>query len=216
MNNLRATMGWQQTHKTRHIIHLFCLLLTCFSVTANAQRTKSDSDYEITPYIGYMLASDIGATDGSNISMSDDEHLGMAFSWYDSPNGQGQVLVNYVKHNFDSQIDGTSEELSLLYAHFSGVAHFRQQNYVTTFSLGLGGTFMDSDYKSDLYPSATIAIGTRYEFSPTLAFVTELRTYATLTDEDDDFFCEQSNCAAEFDDTLYIESSISIGLAYTF
>ncbi|REL30355.1 hypothetical protein [Thalassotalea euphylliae] len=216
MNSFSWLPRWQQNDKTSFTARLMCLLLACFSLSANAQRAGDVNGNEITPYVGYMFGSDIGAADGSDIAMSDDAHLGIAFSWQDSPNGQGQVLINYVKHDFDSQIDGTTEDLTLLYAHFSGVAQFRQQNYVTTFSLGLGGTFMDSDYESGLYPSATIAIGTRYEFSPTLAFVTEIRTYATLTDDDDDFFCEQSICAAEFDDTLYIDTSISVGLAFVF
>ncbi|REL25963.1 hypothetical protein DXX93_04890 [Thalassotalea euphylliae] len=195
---------------------MLCFIVVAISINAHAQRIGTINGNEITPYLGYMFGSDIGASDGSDIAMSDDAHLGIAFSWHDSPNGQGQVLINYVKHDFANQLDNSTEDFTLLYAHFSGVALFRQQNYVTTFSLGLGGTYMDSDYESGLYPSATIAIGTRYEFSPTFALVTELRTYATLTDDDDDFFCEGAICAAEFDDTLYIDSSISIGIAFAF
>ncbi|NMP30895.1 hypothetical protein HII17_04900 [Thalassotalea sp. M1531] len=199
---------------------IFALLALCLttSYSANANQVNGDATYEFTPYFGYMFGSDISSTGGDEIELSNDGHFGIAFSWKDSPqgSGQGQVLINYVSHEFDSEIDGSSEDLNILYTHFSGVALFRQQSYVTTFSLGLGGAYLDSDYESGFYPSATVAFGTRYEFSPFFALTTELRAYATLTDEDEDLFCKNDVCAAEFDDALYIDTAVSIGLAFAF
>ena len=163
-----------------------------------------------------MSGSEIEGADGSNVDMSDEAHFGVALSWQDSPNGQGQILINYVGHEFDNTTDGSKEDLNILYAHFSGVAQFRQSAYITTFGIGLGGAYLDSDYNSEIYPSATIAVGTRYEFSPNFSLFTELRGYATLTDEDDNLFCKGDVCAGQFDDAVYIDTSISVGLAFAF
>ena len=64
--------------------------------------------------------------------------------------------------------------------------------------------------------SASVAFGTRYEFSKQVALVTELRAYATLIDEDDAMFCQQELCSANFKDSLWIDSSITVGIAYKF
>jgi len=193
---------------------IITLIFLSFNVSANSNTDLSG--YEFTPFVGYMFSSDIESPEGNELALSDDAHLGFAFSWQDSPQGQGQILVNYVTHEFESGVTGDSEDLKILYSHFSGVALFRQQAYVSTFSFGLGGAYVNSDYESGLYPSATVALGTRYEFSPFFALTTELRAYATLTDEDDDFFCKNDVCVAAFDDALYVDTSIAIGFAFAF
>ncbi|WP_448211360.1 hypothetical protein [Colwellia sp. MEBiC06753] len=190
--------------------------LACASIQANAIQKDNKKGFEITPYLGYMIGSDIAEADGSDIELSKDAHYGLAFSWQDSPSGQGQILVNYVAHDFDSATTQSNEELKVLYAHFSGVAQFRERNYITTFSIGLGGAYMDGGDNTEIYPSATAALGTRYEFSPSFSVFTELRAYATLTDEDDDLFCKNDVCAAQFDNALYFDTSLSVGLAFSF
>ena len=202
--------------KGNSVVRIFLLTAALVGFSTQARQVNGQSGYEFTPYIGYVISSDIGSDNSGDVELSNDAHIGFGLAWQDSPNGQGQILVNYVTHDFDNVIDGSSEDLKLLYAHFNGIAQFRQHNYVTTFSIGLGGTYMDSDYESGLYPSATVAFGTRYEFSPFFALTTELRSYITLTDEDEDFFCKNSVCAAQFDDALYIDNAISIGLAFAF
>ncbi|MFD2164756.1 outer membrane beta-barrel protein [Thalassotalea euphylliae] len=200
--------------KTKTYIGILTLLLGVFSV--HAQDSETPSGYEITPYFGYMFGPEIGDGNGGDIDISDDAHLGLAFSWRDSPNGQGQILINYVSHDFDNPSDGGKEDLNVLYTHFNGVAEFRDGNYVTTFSIGLGGAYIDTDYESEIFPSATLAVGTRYEFTPFFAMFTEIRGYATYTDEDDETFCRDDVCIAEFDDAIYYDTSISVGLAFAF
>lgn len=207
-----------------HPVRYFSLaVLSTFLFTAlftinivKAEETAALKGFEFTPYIGYTFSSDISDLSGEDISLSDDINFGASLSWQDSPNGQGQVLINYVGHDFDNPVDGTTAELNILYTHFSGVALFRQQNYITTVSFGLGGAYMDSDHESGLYPSATAALGTRYELNPQFSLFTELRTYATVTDDDDEFFCKAGACFAEFGDTVYLDTTISVGLAYAF
>ena len=112
---------------------------------------------------------------------------------------------------------GLMNQLDITYAHFNGVALFRQQNYVTTLSLGVGGAYFDAEQGSEeVYPSASISFGTRYEFEDNMALVTELRAYATLIDDEDALFCQQEVCSANFTDSLWIDSSISIGIAIKF
>jgi hypothetical protein len=174
-------------------------------------------EYEVTTFVGKMYSSDVIGVDGTDINVDEGNNFGVAFAWQDSPNGQGQVMLNYVSHDFFSPLAQSNDSLDILYAHFNGVAMFRQAQYVTTMSLGLGGAYFDADNGSEeLYPSASIAFGTRYEFSATMALVTELRAYATLIDEDDQLFCRNDNCTANFDDSLWIDSTISIGLAIKF
>lgn len=174
------------------------------------------TDWEITPYIGYTFSNDIGSPDGGDISVSDDVNIGLALAWQDTPNGQGQILINYVGHEFDSAVDGTSQSFDILYTHFSGVAQFRQNNYITTVSLGAGGAYFDTDQDSSLYPSVTVALGSRYEFSKEFAMFTEIRGYGTLTDNDDDLFCTNDVCVADFDDSVFIDATISFGFAFKF
>lgn len=190
--------------------------LSLFTSFAYGQNGQNQKKFEIAPLFGYMTSSDLEDSAGNDLSMSSVPHFGAALSWQESPNGQGQVLVNYVSHEFDNPNAGNSEDLDILYAHFNGVALFRQSNYVSTFSFGLGGAYMDSAHDSALYPSATLAFGTRYEMQSGFAVFTELRGYATLTDEDDEFFCEDQTCYAEFSNPVYFDASVSVGVAFSF
>jgi len=183
-----------------------CLLLP-LSISAN--------EFEITPFFGQMYGSDLIAIDNeTTISVDSATNYGIAVAWQESPNGQGQILLNVLSHDFTSEFGDDS--LDIIYAHFNGVAQFRQQSYVTTVSLGLGGAYFDAIGGQELYPSATIAFGTRYEFSENLSLITELRGYASLVDEKDNIFCKSENCSAQFDDTLWVDTTISIGFAYKF
>jgi len=195
----------------RSICVLFNICIFTYSLTA------SSADWEITPFVGKIFSSDITNYDGeSSLSLNDSANYGIAVAWQDSPNGQGQILINHASHDFDSALDTQNYSLDVVYAHFNGIAQFRQQGYVTTVSLGLGGAYFDTDFGEELYPSLTIAFGTRYEFSDNLAFVTEVRGYASVVEEDNDLFCDNDICVAQIDDALWIETTISVGLAYRF
>lgn len=184
---------------------------------ALSSSSLSAEEWEVTPFFGQIFGSDLVQTDGqTSLSVDSGTNFGVGIAWQDSPNGQGQVLINYVSHDFNSAIDSNKHSLDILYTHFNGVAQFRQQSYVTTVSLGLGGAYFDSEGGSELYPSASVAFGTRYEFSDNLSFVTELRGNASLVDDDDNLFCRSSVCSAKFDGSLWIDTSISVGIAVKF
>lgn len=184
---------------------IICILFSSNSVMAN--------QFEISAMLGQMYSSDLVASDNSNINVESGSNIAVGIAWQESVNGQGQVLLNRVSHDFIGQ-NGSSDTLDITYAHFNGVALFRQQNYVTTMSLGVGGAYFDANQGSEeIYPSASIAIGTRYELSDNMAIVTELRAYATLIDEDDIIFCQQDVCSANFDNSLWIDSTIAVGIA---
>lgn len=189
----------------------FALYLTIFSFSAFA------TDFEFSTFLGQMYSSDLTDTAAGNaLSVDAGGNFGIAVAWQDSPSGQGQIMLNVVSHDFQSNANNQDYSLDIMYAHFNGIAQFRQQNYVTTISLGLGGAYFDSNISEELYPSATVAFGTRYEFSDRIAFFTELRGYASLVDDTDDMFCENEICHAQFEDSLWMESNISIGLAIKF
>lgn len=189
----------------------FVLYVTLFSFSAIA------SDFEVSAYLGQMYSSDLTDTSTDNtLSVDAGGNFGLAVAWQDSPNGQGQIMLNVVSHDFSSEADNQNHSLDIMYAHFNGIAQFRQQSYVTTVSLGLGGAYFDSDVSEELYPSATLAFGTRYEFSDRVALFTELRGYASLVDDADNMFCENEICHAQFKDTLWVESNISLGISIKF
>lgn len=178
--------------------------------------TVSANQFEISVLGGQMFSSDLVASDSTDISVDSGTNIAIGIAWQENINGQGQILLNRVSHDFTGE-NAEKDSLDIIYAHFNGVAMFRQQNYVTTLSLGLGGAYFDAERGSEeLYPSASLAFGTRYEFSDNMALVTELRAYATLVDEDDAMFCSQDICSANFDDSLWIDSSISVGVAIKF
>jgi len=187
---------------------LLCSLLVANSVLANK--------YEVSVMAGQMYSSDLVASDNTDINVDSGNNIAIGVAWQADVNGQGQILLNRVSHDFTGE-NAVNSSLDITYAHFNGVALFRQENYVTTMSLGLGGAYFDAEHGSEeLYPSATISFGTRYEFSDAMAIVTELRAYASLIDEDDAMFCQQEVCAANFEDSLWIDSTISIGIAIKF
>jgi hypothetical protein len=174
-------------------------------------------DLEVTPFIGQMFSSDIvSSQDGIDLVVSDASNYGLAIAWQDSPKGQGQILLNTVSHDFVSTTDLKEHSFNVTYLHFSGVAQFRQQKYVTTVSLGVGGTYFDTENKEDIYPSLTLAFGTRYELSKSFAIVTELRGYASYIEEDNQLFCEGTTCHALLENTLWLEGSIFVGFAVKF
>ncbi|MFT5635111.1 MAG: hypothetical protein ACI89T_000542 [Cognaticolwellia sp.] len=189
---------------------ILCALLCSNAAVAN--------QYEISVMGGQMFSSDLVASDDSDINVDSDSNIAVGFAWQENVNGQGQgqILLNRVSYDFIGQNEDNNK-LNITYAHFNGVALFRQQNYVTTVSLGLGGAYFDAEQGSEeVYPSASVAFGTRYEFSKSMALVTELRAYATLIDEDDAMFCQQEICSANFTDSLWIDSSIAAGIAIKF
>ena len=172
---------------------------------------------EVTPYLGKMYGSDLtNSVTDKNISVGSSNHYGVSASWQDTPNGQGQVLLNYTKHDFKANDESKSQSVDVLYIHFNGVAHYRQPQYVTTFSIGLGGARFSSDGGSEISPSFTSALGTRYELSPMSAIVTELRVYASLMQDGDTLFCRDEACLPQYNDALWVQTSISIGYAHKF
>jgi len=189
----------------------FIIGLTVYSLSLGSKAV------EITALLGQMYSSDLtSTTDEQEFSVDDGNNFALAIAWQESPNGQGQLMINAVSHDFTNTVNNQEYSLDIIYAHFNGIAQFRQQNYVTTVSLGLGGAYFDSDINEEVYPSATLAFGTRYEFSKTVSLVTEIRGYASLVDDDDNLFCSEDVCHAQFDDTLWIESNISVGIAVKF
>lgn len=181
-----------------------------------AEKKPALQGFEVTPYLGYMAASDIKDHNGDDLSLKNSPHIGLAFSWQDTPTGHGQILVNYVGHEFNESVNDKTVELNILYTHFSGVALYGEKDFTTVVSVGLGATYFDSDYESGIYPSLTAAIGTKHHMTERFALVSELRLYATLTDEDDDFFCKNDVCVAEFGDAVFLDTSISVGFSYAF
>jgi len=175
------------------------------------------TNYEITPFVGHNISDSIDSAISTNsLSISNDTSYGLGFAWQNGPNGQGQVLVNYVSHDYKSDLDNKNHQLNITYAHFNGVALYRQANYMTTLSLGLGGAYFDTDNGGKTYPSFTIALGTRYSINKQWEFITELRSFATLTDKEDKLFCQQTNCTAQFSDATWVETNLAMGLAYKF
>lgn len=196
------------SHFNKVLITLCCAL---FSLSAQA------NDLEITPMFGYTFSPKLNSGDNTTeLPTTDESNVGLAFSWQDSPAGQGQILINFISRDFTDDIDQSTHSFDTLYAHFNGVAFYKERNYITTFGIGIGATYFKSDFDSIVYPSLTIALGTRYKFSNNLAFITELRAYATLTKDDDSIFCQNGTCLANFDGAVWLDSQVSIGLAYSF
>lgn len=191
-------------------------LLSIFSTVLYTNNLAAEQ-FEISLLAGQMYSSDLIDTNDNDVNVDSGTNIAIGIGWPKGNNGQGQVLINRVSHDFDYNNGANEGAVDITYAHFNGIALFRQQNYVTTFSLGLGGAHFDAEQgDSELYPSASIAIGTRYEFSDTMALVTELRAYATLVDEKDNLFCKTDTCTVGFDDSLWVNSTISIGFAMKF
>ena len=188
---------------------LCCVQLFSFNLQA--------TEFELTPIVGYNFSPDlVDGNDGSTIATSNEPNFALAFAWQDSPKGQGQILVNYISRDFTDKINQLNHSFDTVYAHFNGVALFREKSYVTTVGVGIGATYFDSDFDSEVYPSLTASVGTRYEFSNNLSLITELRAYATLTEDDDTLFCQGDICSAHFDSAVWFDAQISVGLAYKF
>jgi hypothetical protein len=196
------------------LIALCCTQL----LSINAQA----GDLEITSMLGYNFSPKLTSADNTiDIATTDEPNVALAFSWQDSTTGQGQILVNYISRDFTDNGSSTnmgqsSHSFDTLYTHFNGVTFLKKRNYITTVGMGIGATYFNSDFDSAIYPSVTVTVGTRHEFSNNLSFITELRAYATLTKDDDTIFCQNGTCLAHFDNTIWIDGQISIGLAYRF
>ncbi|WP_448546678.1 hypothetical protein [Thalassotalea fusca] len=192
------------------------LLAVCLSTALCCNASAIAGEFEITPMFGQMFSSDMqGVSSDNTLSVDNAAHFGLGIAWQESPNGQGQILINRVSHDFTSDFDNQEYDIDITYAHFNGVALFRQQNYITTFSIGLGGALIEGNGE-ELYLSATAAFGTRYEVSDNFAIVTEIRGYATLVDDEDELFCEDSVCVAHFEDSMFLEAAVSVGIAIKF
>jgi hypothetical protein len=201
--------------KQENKMKLGTILLTTASLLIAS--TVAANEYEITPYFTYSFGDTVGSTlSDNNLAIDNGRGYGLAFAWQDGPIGQGMILLNRINRDYNSDLDGQSHPLDITYLHFNGVAMFRQSKYTTTLSLGLGGAYFNTDTSSNVYPSLTVALGTRYELIPNLSLVTELRSYATLTDKKDDLFCRAELCNAQFNSATWLDTSISVGFAYKF
>lgn len=192
------------------------ILTLCLSLIMSS--TALAADLEITSLIGYTFSPKLNNSDNTaSLPSTDEPNIALGLSWKDSNAGQGQVLINYISRDFTDNTDQSIHSFDTVYAHFNGVGFFKERNYITTVGMGIGMTYFKSDYDSVFYPSINVSVGTRYEFSKNLALITELRAYATLTKDDDTLFCQnESTCVAHFDSSIWIDSQISIGIAYRF
>jgi len=192
-------------------LHALTMLIVCLIFANNINA----NEYEFTPYVGYTYSDNLnGDISGEQLSISNDTNFGFSFAWQNGPNGQGMVLLNKVSHDYKSDLDNQTHSFDVIYAHFNGVAMFRQDKYITTVSLGAGGAYFDTDSSSKMFPSVTAAFGTRYEISDQFAFVTEIRGYASLTNKANDLFCQSSLCSAKLSNSAWLETSISAGITY--
>ena len=192
------------------------LTLLAILCTFLLSHTAIAKPLELSVMFGQIYGPDLVSSDNNDINIDSDNNIAIGIAWQENINGQGQILLNRVSHDFIGE-NQANNELDVTYAHFNGIALYRQQSYVTTLSLGLGGAYFDAEQgNEELYPSASVAFGTRYEFSQQMALVTELRAYATLIDEDDAIFCQQDICSANFSDSLWIDSSIAVGITIKF
>lgn len=190
---------------------LIAICLLSFSQHATA------TEFEIMPLVGYTFSPDLNNGENTNsIPTTDEQNFGLAFSWQDSAKGQGQILVNYVSRDFTNDVTQTTHSFDTLYAHFNGIAFFKEKSYTTTVGIGVGATYFDTDYDDAIYPSFTASLGTRYEFSDNLALITEIRAYATIAKDDDRTFCNEDTCLAQFDSGIWVDAQASIGIAYRF
>lgn len=196
-------------HRKAPLIFTLCMIV--FSQFSSA------TEFEIMPIAGYTFSPKLTSGDNTTtLATTDEPNFGLAFSWQDSPTGQGQILVNYITRDFTDNVTQSSHSFDTLYAHFNGVALFKERSYTTTFGVGIGATYFDNEFDNAVYPSVTASLGTRYEFSDNLALITELRVYATLTKDDETLFCDNDSCIAHFDSAVWFDSQVSIGLAYSF
>lgn len=207
----------------RYIGTVSLLILASLTLHSNA------AELEVSSYVGYTFSPSLaGADNSSTISVDDNVNFSLGFAWQESTakraknQGQGQLLINYISRDFisddiSSNLQSNAEySFDTLYVHFNGVSFIKESGYTTMISLGFGASYFDSDFDNVIYPSLSTAIGTRYELSPQLTFITEVRAYATLVKDDEPLFCQQESCAAFFDDALWFDTNISIGLAYSF
>jgi len=199
------------------MLRLNKLLPKTLSILILVTSSSMATQFEVAPYVGAISSSDLTIPE-TNISVpiESSTNIMLGIAWQESPNGQGQILLSSTTHDFTIDESVPVRELDIIYAHFNGIAQFRQRKYVTTVSVGLGAARFRSDGGSEISPSFTAALGTRYELSNVAAIVTELRGYASLMQDGDTLFCQENACAAEYDDTAFISTSISIGFAYKF
>lgn len=186
-------------------------------------QSVSAADIEITPLLGYTFSPDlVSSAQHINTDVSNTMNLGLAIAWEQGGKskrkntGQGQVLINYIDRDFTSKTDNNKHSFDTLYAHFNGVTFIDNGSHITTIGFGFGGTYFKSDSDSSIYPSLTAAVGTRHAITDNLNFVTEVRAYATLVKTDDSLFCHNGTCIANFDRSFWLDSQLSIGLAYQF
>lgn len=179
-------------------------------------------ELELTPMLGYTFSPDLHSGDKTtSLSTTDEMNFSMAIAWQEATSkqrknqGQGQVLINYINRDY-TDTSGIKRDFSTYYAHFNGVTFMQSGSHTTTIGFGFGGAFFDTENDSAIYPSVTASVGTRHEISNNLSFITEVRMYASLVKDDDKLFCQAENCSAYFNDAVWIDSNISIGLAYRF
>ena len=101
----------------KQTLQAMCFLSATFCfANVHANETK----FEITPFVGYMASSDLQEYDnGADISVDAGTNFGVGFAWQDTPKGQGQILINYVSHDFTGAENTQDGSVDIIYTHFN-------------------------------------------------------------------------------------------------
>jgi len=177
----------------------------------------ADSNFHLTPYVGYSFSNQITDENDINIRIDDDPHIALGF---DTDMGLGRVGL-FVSHQpneaRDIQGDG-----SFTYVHFQSSIRYETFNSVDTFfGASLGTTIVDANWTDDdLFFSGGVFGGAEYRINNSTRIVFEGRWLANLVDSNTSTICQlptgDETCRISIDSEWLTQFQTNIGITFSF
>ena len=179
---------------------------------------------ELAPLLGYNTGGRFEDSQTlARIEVRDSRALGLAINWESAPLKQYELI--YSRQHSELRLkDGLTTtpltDLDIHYLQFGGVYFFNgrsaELNPYAAGGLGLTWLNLRNDGgDSQLRPALNLAIGGRWQLSPTLALRAELRAYGTLINSNTQIICG-GGCNVRVAGDLLTQFQLNTGLVWHF
>ncbi|WP_431769430.1 porin family protein [Vibrio sinus] len=172
------------------------------------------ADIYITPWVGYTAGGEVKDQDGTDYRIRGSESGAVSI---ESDFDDGRIGFFYAYQS--SKVKQLSVDVKMNYLHFQSSLHYELNKDVYSYmGLGIGGSYVDTDWMRDYGFSASIFGGFEYRMLKNLYLNGQLRWLGTSVDGQATGACTSSSnsCVVQFKTDWVNQYSTNLGLTLTF
>lgn len=204
-------------------LSFFCLV-ALIATPAFATDNSKNTQFEITPFVGYRFGGDFDVTKNettSKIKLVEDVSYGLLTAWAYDRASQGEFLISHYNTAFSKHSDfiPSNDELAITYAHVGGNVAVSDGAIPIFVTGGLGLTHFSPEGQSldsETRFSMNIGLTAKIPLSERLSFQLGGRAYGTFFNSDSTIFCGEANCLISISSDIWIQTEVTAGLSFAF